>query len=96
MNSVILFKGTVNESNYDLMTDLVLVDVDEDNDDLLLTLDLCGITLEYISTNKGLELDSAYLVDGGYCYLPLKEFDLPKVKNCVSTLLYFHLKGDNK
>ena len=79
-NLITLFEGTENESIYDLDSDLLFVDFDECDGDILLTLDLCGITLEYINTNEGLTLDSAYILDGGYCYIDKEQFNIPELK----------------
>ena len=61
MNTITLFNGTKSQTTFNLLTDLVLVDIDEQDNDLLAVLDLRGITLEYISTNKGLDLDDTYI-----------------------------------
>lgn len=87
MNEITLFCGTKSQTTFNLLTDLVLVDIDEQDNDLLAVLDLRGITLEYISTSNGLELDDAYIMDGGYCYIPLAEFHNDCLKNYVETLV---------
>ena len=88
-----------NTTNYEIIDqnsanqpDMVLVDIDEQDDDLLVVLDLGGITLEYISTSNGLELEDAYLMDGGYCHIPLAEFHNDSLKNYVETLVMVGLK----
>ena len=92
MNTITLFNGTKSQTTFNLLTDLVLVGVDEQDDDLLAVLDLGGITLEYISTNKGLELDDAYIMDGGYCHIALAEFNNTSLKNYVESLIMAGLK----
>lgn len=92
MNMLTLFNGTKNQTTYNLLEDLTLLDIDELENDLLVTVDLGGITLEYISTHKGLELDAAYIVDGGYCYLPIQEFMHETLKNRVETLVMESIK----
>ena len=92
MNTITLFNGTKSQTTFNLLTDLVLVDVDEQDDDLLAVLDLGGITLEYISTNKGLELDDAYIMDGVYCHIALAEFNNTSLKNYVESLIMAGLK----
>lgn len=87
MKDLTLFCGTKNQTTYNLKEDLVLVDLDELDNDLLATFDLGGITLEYISTSKGLELESAYIYDGGYVFLPSVDFDKPILKNSVENLI---------
>lgn len=87
MTNITLFKDTLNESVYNLATDLALVDVDEQDDDILITIDLCGMTLEYISTSEGVVLDNAYFIDGGYVNLHLKDFDIPELKNYIMKLV---------
>ena len=87
MTNITLFCGTNNETTFNLVDELSLVDIDEMDNDLLVTVDLCGITIEYISTSEGLELDSAYIMDGGYSFLPLEEFDNQTLKNHVEQLV---------
>ena len=87
MSEITLFCGTKNQTTFDLKNELSLVDIDEMDNDLLVTVDLCGITIEYISTSEGLELDSAYIMDGGYSFLPLEEFDNQTLKNHVEHLV---------
>ena len=87
MSEITLFCGTKNQTTFDLKNELNLVDIDEMDNDLLVTVDLCGITIEYISTSEGLELDSAYIMDGGYSFLPLEEFDNQTLKNHVEQLV---------
>ena len=87
MSEITLFCGTKNQTTFDLKNELSLVDIDEMDNDLLVTVDLCGITIEYISTSEGLELDSAYIMDGGYSFLPLEEFDNQTLKNHVEQLV---------
>lgn len=87
MTNITVFCGTKNQTTFDLKNELSLVDIDEMDNDLLVTVDLCGITIEYISTSKGLELDSAYIMDGGYSFLPLGEFDNQTLKNHVEQLV---------
>ena len=87
MSEITLFCGTKNQTTFDLKNELSLVDIDEMDNDLLVTVDLCGITIEYISTSEGLELDSAYIMDGGYSFLPLEEFDNQTLKNYVEQLV---------
>ena len=86
------FNGTKSQTTFNLLTDLVLVDIDEQDGDLLAVLDLGGITLEYISTSKGLELDDAYITDGGYCHIALAEFNNTSLKNYVESLIMAGLK----
>ena len=92
MNEITLFCGTKSQTTFNLLTDLVLVDIDEQDDDLLAVLDLGGITLEYISTNKGLELDDAYTMDGVYRHIALAEFNNTSLKNYVESLIMVGLK----
>ena len=92
MNTITLFNGNKNQTTFNLLTDLVLVDLDEQDGDLLAVLDLGGITLEYISTNKGLELDDAYIMDGGYCHIALAEFNNTSLKKYVESLIMAGLK----
>ncbi|MEG2307117.1 MAG: hypothetical protein RSB94_07235 [Erysipelotrichaceae bacterium] len=87
MTNITLFCGTKNQITFDLKNDLSLVYIDEMDNDLLVTVDLCGITIEYISTSEGLELDSAYIMDGGYSFLRLEEFDNQTLKNHVEQLV---------
>lgn len=87
MSEITLFCGTKNQTSFDLKKDLTLVDVDEMENDLLVTVDLCGITLEYISTHQGLELESAYFLDGGYTYISTNEFENSTLKNYVENLV---------
>ena len=87
MNEITLFCGTKSQTTFNLLTDLVLVDIDEQDNDLLAVLELGGITLEYISTNKGLELDDAYIMDGGCCHIDLVEFNNASLKNHVESLI---------
>ena len=87
MSEITLFCGTKNQTSFDLKKDLTLVDVDEMENDLLVTVYLCGITLEYISTHQGLELESAYFLDGGYTYISTHEFENSTLKNYVENLV---------
>ncbi len=92
MSEITLFCGTKNQTTFDLKNELSLVDIDELNNDLLVTVDLGGITLEYISTHKGLELESSYMVDGGYVFISSCEFDNDTLKNYVENLIMEHIK----
>lgn len=83
MNEVTLFKGTVNESSYNLGEDLLLVEFDKFGEDIFITLDLCGITLEFVKSNGILELIEACIIDGGYCYLDVNNFNTPDIKEAV-------------
>ena len=87
MSEITLFCGTKNQTTFDLKNELSLVDIDELNNDLLVTVDLGGITLEYISTHKGLELESAYFLDRGYTYISIHEFENSTLKNYVENLV---------
>lgn len=92
MSKITLFCGTKNQTTYDLHTDLTIANIDEFEDDLLVDVDLCGITLEYISTSNGLDLESAYFVDGGYCFLPIHEFKNEILSNYVKELVLEYFK----
>ena len=92
MSKITLFCGTKNQTTFDLKNDLSLVDMDELNNDLLITVHLGGITLEYISTHKGLELESSYIVDGGYMFIPSHEFENDTLKNYVENLVMENIK----
>ena len=92
MNTITLFNGTKSQTTFNLLTDLLLMNIDEQDGDLLAIFDLGGITLEYISTNEGLELDDAYIVDGGYCYIDSAEFNNTSLKNYVESLIMAGLK----
>ena len=93
---VTLFKDSVNECVYELDQVLSLVDLDEQYDDMLVTFDLSGITLEYISTHNGLVLDSAYIVDGGYAFLDVENFDIPEINTKAERLIYEYYYGGVK
>lgn len=92
MSEIILFCGTKNQTTFDLKNELSLVDINELNNELIVTVDLGGITLEYISTNKGLELESSYIVDGGYMFIPSHEFENDTLKNYVENLVMENIK----
>lgn len=92
MNTITLFNGTKSQTTFNLLTDLLLMNIDEQDGDLLAIFDLGGITLEYISTNKGLELDDAYIMDGGYCHIALAEFNNTSLKKYVESLIMAGLK----
>lgn len=56
------------------MKNLVLCDVDQCDGDILATFDLNGITIDLISTAHGFDIDSIYVLDGGYGYIDVFDF----------------------